>query len=126
MRLRSALRLRLLVVGDGPEKTNLENLAPFIMVASPGGVSAVRPYYHAMDVLVLPSRTQQTWKTDGVTALTLTNDVIDFKALGLTITDLKTEARYGTFRVDVTYRNFPDPEAPVTQTNCSSGIRRTR
>jgi glycosyltransferase involved in cell wall biosynthesis len=56
------VRTRLLFVGDGPEKRRLAELAPDVIVVSPGGVLATVPYYRAMDVLVLPSRTQGHWK----------------------------------------------------------------
>jgi len=57
-----AIHARILVVGDGPEKGRLSALAPQVVVVSPGGASATLPYYRAMDVLVLPSRTQRDWK----------------------------------------------------------------
>jgi glycosyltransferase involved in cell wall biosynthesis len=57
-----AIRVRMLAVGDGPQKGRLSSLGPQVIVVSPGGGSAALPYYRAMDVLVLPSRTQRDWK----------------------------------------------------------------
>jgi glycosyltransferase involved in cell wall biosynthesis len=57
-----AIRPRVLLVGDGPEKSRLSHLMPNVLVAVPGGGSAALSYYRAMDVLTLPSRTQRNWK----------------------------------------------------------------
>jgi glycosyltransferase involved in cell wall biosynthesis len=62
----SALRMattpmRMLAVGDGPLRGLLDSV-PNAIVVAPGDASAVLPYYHAMDALVLPSRTTSAWK----------------------------------------------------------------
>jgi len=55
-------RTRLLLVGAGPLKAELQALPSNALVASPGGIREVLPYYKAMDTLVLPSRTTSLWK----------------------------------------------------------------
>ena len=54
-------RVRLLCVGSGDLKDDLLDLQPEVIVVSPGMSSQVTSYYQAMDVLVLPSRTEKTW-----------------------------------------------------------------
>lgn len=53
--------MRILAVGDGPMRGALASV-PNTIVVAPGDASAVLPYYQAMDVLVLPSRTTAAWK----------------------------------------------------------------
>ena len=55
-------RARLMLVGAGPLKAELQALQSDALVASPGGIREVLPYYKAMDTLVLPSRTTSLWK----------------------------------------------------------------
>jgi len=53
--------IRLLCVGDGPLKSELLDNHPWVKVVSPGS-GGVLPFYHVIDVLVLPSRTTSYWK----------------------------------------------------------------
>lgn len=58
----SGPKVRLLCVGAGPLAAELRAMSPRVLVASERESNAVRPYYEAMDVLVLPSRTTRTWR----------------------------------------------------------------
>ncbi len=54
-------RPRLVCVGVGPLQALLDSCEG-VQTFSPGGVDSLLPYYHAMDALVLPSRTVASWK----------------------------------------------------------------
>jgi len=54
--------VRLLFAGDGPMKPEILAACPNAIIASPGGDGRILPYYRAIDVLVLPSRTMPYWK----------------------------------------------------------------
>lgn len=55
-------KLRLLFVGNGSLKGNLEARQPRAVVLSPGRRAAALKYYAVMDVLVLPSRSAPHWR----------------------------------------------------------------
>lgn len=56
----AGLPFRLVLVGDGPERANLERIAQDLedRVVLAGHTSDVRPYYGAADLLVLPSHSE--------------------------------------------------------------------
>lgn len=56
------IRIQALYVGNGSLKTKLATQKPDVIVESPQGPRQVVPYFKAMDVLVLPSRTTSFWK----------------------------------------------------------------
>jgi glycosyltransferase involved in cell wall biosynthesis len=64
----SSAEMRLLIMGDGPERPNLMKqvdevgLRDFVTFIQPGSSEKVAEIMHRLDVLVLPSRTTSVWK----------------------------------------------------------------
>ena len=76
-------RGRLLLVGDGPERSNLEALAGTLGIGESirftGEQGEVLPYYHAADLFALPSRTEG-----------LSNALLEAMACGLPVVVSRT------------------------------------